>query len=429
MARQCSVFISSTSEDLRDYRLAARDAVLSVGLRPEMMEYFAANGGPPLSECLSRVSPCDLVVVLLAHRYGWVPSDRANPCAKSITWIECAQAVEQGKDLLVFFLDQNAPWPTERTEAYRLTAAFNEGTFTPELPAEVQRNVENLKEFRRWLETGRTRAVFTSPDDLRAKVILALYKWLDKHPEGRVPFGVGDLLELGGLRLDGYKVYQGLTLNHFSNGVNGSILILIDKRIDGLAGEIRKDAYSGVGTLHIELDPRIWSLKQGEVKRALLLVVDERLNTVYFELLGRESARLDRVFLYQDKSKPTFILTRDYSIGWGSYNGPVSYFLEISADGVRYILPHGLMTSLKTAWAIVNKEKSVEILSKKCRPNFESSSPSTMEFQLIYERFYFESDTWNSELRQEAGFWECEGAFDLDEAEFRAKFADGKLIP
>jgi len=113
----------------------------------------------------------------------------------------------------------------------------------------------------------------------------------------------------------------------------------------------------------------------------------------------------------------------------GSYNGPVSYFLEISADGVRYILSHGLMTSLKTAWAIVNKEKSVEIPSKKCRPNFESSSPSTMEFPLIYERFYFESDTWNSELHKEAGFWECEGAFDLDEAEFRAKFADGKLIP
>ena len=28
MARQCSVFISSTSEDLKEYRLAARDAAL-----------------------------------------------------------------------------------------------------------------------------------------------------------------------------------------------------------------------------------------------------------------------------------------------------------------------------------------------------------------------------------------------------------------
>jgi hypothetical protein len=68
MTRQCSVFMSSTSEDLREYRVAVRDAVLAVGLRPEMMEYFAASGGPPLSECLARVAPCELLVVLLAHR-------------------------------------------------------------------------------------------------------------------------------------------------------------------------------------------------------------------------------------------------------------------------------------------------------------------------------------------------------------------------
>jgi hypothetical protein len=43
MVKPCSVFISSTSEDLRDYRVAARDAVLAAGLRPEMMEHFAAR--------------------------------------------------------------------------------------------------------------------------------------------------------------------------------------------------------------------------------------------------------------------------------------------------------------------------------------------------------------------------------------------------
>ena len=183
MVRQGSVFISSTSEDLKEYRLAARDAVLAVGLRPEMMEYFAASGGPPLSECLARVSPCDLVVVLVAERYGWVPPDQDDSGARSITWLECEHAAQQGKDVLVFFPGQNAP--TERTEAYRLTAAFNEGTFTPELPVEIQRNVAELKKFHQWLETGRTRSTFTTPDDLRAKVIQALYKWLEKHPDYR----------------------------------------------------------------------------------------------------------------------------------------------------------------------------------------------------------------------------------------------------
>ena len=41
---------------MRDYRLAARDAVLAVGMRPVMMEYFAANGGPTLYKCLELVS-------------------------------------------------------------------------------------------------------------------------------------------------------------------------------------------------------------------------------------------------------------------------------------------------------------------------------------------------------------------------------------
>jgi formylglycine-generating enzyme required for sulfatase activity len=185
MAKQCSVFISSTSEDLKEHRTAARDAVLAVGLRPEMTEYFAASGGPPLSECLARVSPCDLVVALVAQRYGWVPPDHTNAGAQSITWLECEHAAKQSKDVLVFLLDKATPWPIERTEAYRLTAAFNEGTFGPDLPSEVARNVTKLEDFRRWLEKGRTRATFTTPDDLRAKVVQALYVWLEKHPEYR----------------------------------------------------------------------------------------------------------------------------------------------------------------------------------------------------------------------------------------------------
>src|SRR3974390_3221454 len=184
MARQCSVFISSTSEDLRDYRPAARDAVLAVGLTPGMMEDFAASGGPPLATCLDLVSPCEVVVVLVAQRYGWVPGDQAAGEFKSITWLECEHADKRGKDVLVFFLD-DPKWPVERTEAYRLTAAFNQGTFTPELPGEVQRNVGKLKKFRQWRESGRTRKTFTTPDDLKAKVIQALHGWLDGHPEFR----------------------------------------------------------------------------------------------------------------------------------------------------------------------------------------------------------------------------------------------------
>ena len=185
MTRHCAVFVSSTSEDLREYRVAAREAVLAVGLRPEMMEYFAAAGGPPLAECLGAVSPCDVVVVIVAERYGWVPPNQPTDEAKSITWLECEHAAGRECELLVFFPADSNAWPTERSEAFRLTAAIQNETFTPELTGEVQRNRARLKDFRKWLETGRTRATFTSPDYLKAKVTQALYQWLDRHPDCR----------------------------------------------------------------------------------------------------------------------------------------------------------------------------------------------------------------------------------------------------
>ena len=109
MTRHCAVFVSSTSEDLREYRVAAREAVLAVGLRPEMMEYFAAAGGPPLDECLARVSPCGVVVAIVAERYGWVPPDQPTDEAKSITWLECEHAAGRERELLVFFPADSNP--------------------------------------------------------------------------------------------------------------------------------------------------------------------------------------------------------------------------------------------------------------------------------------------------------------------------------
>ena len=255
---------------------------------------------------------------------------------------------------------------------------------------------------------------------------------LEPHQSTREgPISTADLSERGGRELDGYKVCQGLKLTVYSNGIDGSVLILVDERISGLSGGMLKDPYSDVEMLEVCPDPTLWLLETDQLRQspppqlrqALLLVVDRELRTLYHEQLGRESARIDRVYLYPDKSKPTFVVTRDYSIGWGSYNGPVSYFLEVSASaGIRYVLPHGLMTSLKTAWAILGSSQAAsEILSKKCRPNFEErSADGHLKFQVIYERFHFDGTLWQPMLIQEDGFWEADRK--LDPAEIRIKF-------
>jgi Domain of unknown function (DUF4062) len=53
-----TVFISSTAEDLKRFRAAARDAALAARFLPEMQEYFAARDHPPLLRDLHSVSFC-----------------------------------------------------------------------------------------------------------------------------------------------------------------------------------------------------------------------------------------------------------------------------------------------------------------------------------------------------------------------------------
>jgi hypothetical protein len=61
------VFVSSTAEDLRPYRAAARDAAIGAELLPKMMEYFVAGGDkPPLPACLDKVFEADVPVVIVA---------------------------------------------------------------------------------------------------------------------------------------------------------------------------------------------------------------------------------------------------------------------------------------------------------------------------------------------------------------------------
>ncbi len=182
MAKSCPVFVSSTREDLKEYRKAVRDAILAAGLQPVMMEDFAASGNLALPVCLEKVAPCEVVVVLVAQRYGWVPEDQPAGGERSITWLECDSAATRGKEILAFLVAPDAEWPVEKDEAYRLTAAVKDGTFLLELATEVMRNVAKLKDFVHWLEKW-PRRKFKSPEDLRGHVLQALYEWLGRHPE------------------------------------------------------------------------------------------------------------------------------------------------------------------------------------------------------------------------------------------------------
>ena len=126
MAHDPVVFISSTSDDLKEHRELAARAAKANGFSPRMMEYFPASGhAPTLAACREKVAEAEVVVVLVAHRYGWVPDGPENPDKKSITWLECEHAWKvTGKEVLAFLVDPEHKWPPKLYERYRVSEAL-----------------------------------------------------------------------------------------------------------------------------------------------------------------------------------------------------------------------------------------------------------------------------------------------------------------
>jgi hypothetical protein len=145
-----------------------------------MAENWAGTDAQPLAECLRRIAHADIVIVIFFPSYGWVPPGQPEGAEKSITWLECEEAIRLGKPLLVFIVDDTHPWPVEYNESYALTRAVAEGKATPELLGTTQRNICRLGEFKTWLMVGRICAFFTTPEDLRGRVEAALRQFRDQ---------------------------------------------------------------------------------------------------------------------------------------------------------------------------------------------------------------------------------------------------------
>ena len=168
------VFISSTSDDLKEHRKHAAAAAQASGFSPSMMEYFPASGhAPSLEACLEKVAEAEVVLVLVAHRYGWVPDSSVNADKKSITWLECEYARKvKDREVLAFLVDPQYDWPLNFRENYRLiTESSKRG-----IKGEVRRNEKNLEKFKQELGSH-FRSTFTDAASVRPLVSEALAAW------------------------------------------------------------------------------------------------------------------------------------------------------------------------------------------------------------------------------------------------------------
>lgn len=168
--RVLRIFLSSTAIDLTAYREKARDAIATLGNLPVAMETFTALPNTPVSECRAMAATADATVVIVAHRYGYVPPvEFGGDGEKSITWLEVEAAYAAGKPVLAFLVDPQTPW-TEVKEQDRLVTE-------PDKAGEIIANVQRLQEFKKYLQSRSTPAAFTTADDLKAEVTAALARF------------------------------------------------------------------------------------------------------------------------------------------------------------------------------------------------------------------------------------------------------------
>lgn len=104
------VFVSSTSEDLKNYRAVARNVILDIGWHPIMMEHFGAVPIPTIEACCKRVDDSDVLLLIMAHRRGWVPTrEQGGDSINSVTAFEIKRARDQKIPILALLADEK--WP------------------------------------------------------------------------------------------------------------------------------------------------------------------------------------------------------------------------------------------------------------------------------------------------------------------------------
>jgi WD40 repeat protein len=164
----------------QSFAQAAAEAVDLLGGRAVDMRKFPASGDPPVEEVRERVQNADVYIGLIGLRYGSTVDGGEGPT--SYTRFEFLTAGAAGKKQLVFMLDENAPMPR----------------------CHIDSDPTDIDEFRRYLrdDAGVVVATFTTVDELKLRVMHALYDLAEKRrrcrrPQMVSPFAPGEWVDRG----------------------------------------------------------------------------------------------------------------------------------------------------------------------------------------------------------------------------------------
>jgi hypothetical protein len=156
------VFVSSTSRGLEGYRRAATEECIRVGLMPIAMEFFEAMAKGATEGSKRRLDEADLYLGIFAHRYGYIEEGYTA----SVTECEFDYAGTRGLDRLCFLVQPDHPLDEiAEDETHRL----------------------RMQAFKQRIERSLIRSLFTTVDDFRGKVRLALQDWQAGDAKARIP--------------------------------------------------------------------------------------------------------------------------------------------------------------------------------------------------------------------------------------------------
>ena len=103
-----TIFLSSTFEDLKDFRQAVLEGLRQSEYDVVNMENYVAGAQRPVEKCLKDVAKAGLYIGLFAFRYGYVPpAQHQNPRGLSMTELEYRKAQELKIPCLVFLAKED----------------------------------------------------------------------------------------------------------------------------------------------------------------------------------------------------------------------------------------------------------------------------------------------------------------------------------
>jgi hypothetical protein len=204
-----------------------------------------------------------------------------------------------------------------------------------------------------------------------------------------------------------------LSVNH----LDGELRLLVDSR---LTPKLRQDMWE-TSALDVSVgdDQQLAAFKSVPPRNALVQIVSKDGAVVEAKELERPLVKLTSAKLYGD-SRLTYIVTVDYSAGFGSYSGPITFLVEVPDRHLKWIEATdektgvkkqiSLMTSLKTTWEWINSPdgKGKQILHAACRP---TAFGDNHDFTISYTRFYFDGTKWIELSRSRKGYSDFEDGF------------------